>query len=73
MAVLAHAFAERFEEEGAFEAHFADAAHEADFSQAVGVVALFDFVHTTFEVDAFVAVGGFDGGRECWRDASSRR
>ena len=73
MTVLAHAFAQGFEEEGAFEAHFTDAAHEAYFAEAIGVIAFFDFVHTAFEVDAFVAVGSFDGGREGWRDASRRR
>lgn len=73
MTVLAHTFPESFEEEGAFEAHLTYSAHEADFAEAVGVVAFFDFVHTSFEVDAFIAVGDFDRGRECWRDASRRR
>lgn len=71
--VLAHAFAQSFEEEGAFEAHFTDAAHQAHFAEAVCVIAFFDFVHASFEVDAFVAVGGFHGRREGWRYASRRR
>ena len=67
-AVLLHTFAEVFEKDSAFKAHFADAAHKTDFSKAEHIVGFFDFVHAPFELDAFSLVRNFDGWREGGRD-----
>lgn len=56
-----------FEEECSLETHLLDSTAHAKEADSRGIVGFLDGLHAVTELDAFSAVGLFDGGRESWR------
>jgi hypothetical protein len=61
-----------FEEKGTLQPQLLNASVETCKTLARGVIGFFDLVHSLLQLNAFLAVSCFDGGREFWRDATWR-
>lgn len=61
----ARALGKLLKQKSAFDAEAFDLALRAGKPEARGVVGLFDFLGTTFELNAFPTIGFFHRGREC--------
>lgn len=57
--IFLHPFSKNFKKKCTLKSHFANATHEANFSKAIGIIAFFDFVHASFQLNAFLFVGLF--------------
>jgi len=70
--IRACALCELFKEKGTLKAELLNGSIEARKALACGIVGFLDLIHSLLELNAFLAIGCFDGGREFWRDGTWR-